>query len=161
MRDLSRVGDRAGITTGATLPLPSLANWFLERKLGDGYKDTFDQSDWAKRNTVLKVKSFKEASLSGLNLRRATICYLQPPFLYPKRDLNLQRATTLSYQKIPMYFNFMIYFANTSSLHLDTIFILTSLIIIINITIILKHFTFNIVQVFTYNLCTYIFYFIQ
>ena len=54
-------------------------------KLGDGYRDTFDQSDWcliflfcqecisllclpdprAKRKTVLKVKCFKEASLIG------------------------------------------------------------------------------------------------
>ena len=31
LRDLSRVGARAGITTGATLFGPSLASWFLER----------------------------------------------------------------------------------------------------------------------------------
>ena len=62
-----------------------MASWFFERKLGDGYRDTFDQSDWcltflfcqacisllhlpyprAKRKTVLKVKCFKEASLFG------------------------------------------------------------------------------------------------
>ena len=71
------------MTTGVTLPGPSLASCFLERKLGDGYRDTLDQSDWclmflcchacisllllpepsAKRNMVLKVKSFK--SLRG------------------------------------------------------------------------------------------------
>ena len=81
LRDLSRVGARAVITPGATLSGPFLASGFLERKLGDGYRDTFDQSDWcliflfcqacisllrlpdprAKRKTVLKVKCFKEA----------------------------------------------------------------------------------------------------
>ena len=40
------MGARAGITTGATLSRPFLASWFLERKLGEGYKDTLDQSDW-------------------------------------------------------------------------------------------------------------------
>ena len=85
LSDLSRVGARAGITTGATLSGPSLASWFLERKLGEGYKDTLDQSDWclmllcnqawisllrlpeprAKRKTVLKVKCFSEASFKG------------------------------------------------------------------------------------------------
>ena len=45
LRDLSRVGARAGTTTGATLSGPSLASLFLERKLGEGYKDTLDQSD--------------------------------------------------------------------------------------------------------------------
>ena len=74
LRDLSRVGARAVITPGAT----------LSGKLGDGYRDTFDQF-WcliflfyqacisllhvpdprAKRKTVLKVKCFKEASLIG------------------------------------------------------------------------------------------------
>ena len=44
LSDLSRVGARAGITTGATLSEPSLASWFSERKLGEGYKDTLDQS---------------------------------------------------------------------------------------------------------------------
>ena len=34
------------MTTGATLSGPSLASWFLDRKLGEGYKDTLDQSDW-------------------------------------------------------------------------------------------------------------------
>ena len=73
------------MTTGATLPGPSLASWFLERKLGDGNKDTLDQSDWclmflcchawisllllleprAKRKTVLKVRCFSVASLRG------------------------------------------------------------------------------------------------
>ena len=43
LRDLSRVGARAGITTGVT---PSLASWFLERKMGDGYRNIIDQSDW-------------------------------------------------------------------------------------------------------------------
>ena len=47
LRDLSRVGARVGITTGATLSGLSLAIWFLGKKrLGAGYKDTFDQSDW-------------------------------------------------------------------------------------------------------------------
>ena len=46
LRDLSRVGARAGITTGAILSKPPLASWFLERKLRAGYKDTFDQSNW-------------------------------------------------------------------------------------------------------------------
>ena len=46
LRDLSRVGARAVITPGATLSGPFLASGFLERKLGDGYRDTFDQSDW-------------------------------------------------------------------------------------------------------------------
>ena len=36
MSDFSRVGARAG----------SLGSWFLDRKLGEGYKDTLDQSDW-------------------------------------------------------------------------------------------------------------------
>ena len=73
------------MTTGATLPGPSLASWFLERKLGDGKRDTLDQSDWclmflcchawisllllpeprAKRKTVLKVRCFRDASLRG------------------------------------------------------------------------------------------------
>ena len=73
------------MTTGATLSGPSLASWFLERKLGDGNLDTLDQSDWclmflcchawisllllpeprAKRKTVLKVRCFRDASLSG------------------------------------------------------------------------------------------------
>ena len=73
------------MTTGATLSGPSLASWFLERKLGDGNKDTLVQSDWclmflcchawisllllpeprAKRKTVLKVRCFKDASLRG------------------------------------------------------------------------------------------------
>ena len=64
---------------------PSLASWFLERKLGDGKRDTLDQSDWcliflcchawislllfpdpkAKRKTDLKVRCFKDASLRG------------------------------------------------------------------------------------------------
>ena len=75
------------MTTGATLSGPSLASWFLDRKLGEGYKDTLDQSDWclmflcnqawisllrlpepkAIRKTVLKVKCFKEASFMGSN----------------------------------------------------------------------------------------------
>ena len=46
LSDLSRVGARAGIISGATLSGPSLASWFLDRKLGEGYKDTLDQSDW-------------------------------------------------------------------------------------------------------------------
>ena len=46
LSDLSRDGARAGMTTGATLSGPSLASWFLDRKLGEGYKDTLDQSDW-------------------------------------------------------------------------------------------------------------------
>ena len=46
LSDLSRVGARAGMTTGATLSGPSLASWFLDRKLGEGYKDALDQSDW-------------------------------------------------------------------------------------------------------------------
>ena len=33
LSDLSRVGARAGITTEATLSRPSLASWFLDRKL--------------------------------------------------------------------------------------------------------------------------------
>ena len=73
------------MTTGATLCGPSLASWFLDRKLGDGNRDTLDQSDWclmflcchawisllllpeprAKRKTVLKVRCFRDASLSG------------------------------------------------------------------------------------------------
>ena len=73
------------MTTGATLSGPSLASWFLERKLGDGNRDTLDQSNWclmflccqawisllllpeprAKRKTVLKVRCFRDASLSG------------------------------------------------------------------------------------------------
>ena len=72
------------MTTGATLSGPSLASWFLERKLGDGNRDTLDQSDWclmflcchacislllpeprAKRKTVLKVRCFRDASLRG------------------------------------------------------------------------------------------------
>ena len=73
------------MTTGATLSGPSLASWFLERKLGDGKRDTLDQSDWclmflcchacisllllpeprAKRKTVLKVRCFSDASLRG------------------------------------------------------------------------------------------------
>ena len=72
---------RVGMTTGATLSGSSLASWFLDRKLGEGYKDTLDQSDWclmflcnqawisllrlpeprANRKTVLKVKCFSEA----------------------------------------------------------------------------------------------------
>ena len=79
------LGARAVITPGATLSGPALASWFQDRKLGDGNRDTFDQSDWcpiyqfcqawisllylpdprAKRNTVLKVKCFKGASLIG------------------------------------------------------------------------------------------------
>ena len=35
----------AGMTTGATLSGPSLASWFLKRKLQEGYKDTLDQTD--------------------------------------------------------------------------------------------------------------------
>ena len=86
LSDLSRVGARAGMTTGATLSGPSLASWFLDRKLGEGYKYTLDQSDWclmflcnqawislprlpeprANRKTVLKVKCFNEASFKGL-----------------------------------------------------------------------------------------------
>ena len=70
------------MTTGATLSGPSLASWFFDRKLGEGYKDTLDQSDWclmffcnqawisllrlpeprANRKTVLKVKCFNEDS---------------------------------------------------------------------------------------------------
>ena len=85
LRDLSRVGARAGITTGATLFGPSLASWFLERKLGDGNRETLDQSDWclmflccqawisllllpeprANKKTVLKVRCFKDAPLRG------------------------------------------------------------------------------------------------
>ena len=73
------------MTTGATLSGPSLASWFLDRKLGEGYKDTLDQSDWclmflcnqawisllrlpepkASRKTVLKVNCFSEASFKG------------------------------------------------------------------------------------------------
>ena len=73
------------MTTGATLSGPSLASWFLDRKLGEGYKDTLNQSDWclmflcsqawisllclpeprANRKTVLKVKCFSEASFKG------------------------------------------------------------------------------------------------
>ena len=73
------------MTTGATLSGPSLASWFLDRKLGEGYKDTLDQSHWcliflcnqawisllclpeprANRKTVLKVKCFSEASFKG------------------------------------------------------------------------------------------------
>ena len=73
------------MTTGATLSGPSLASWFLDRKLDEGYKDTLDQSDWclmffcnqvcisllrlpeprANRKTVLKVKCFNEASFRG------------------------------------------------------------------------------------------------
>ena len=40
------MGVRAGTTTSATLSGPSLASWFLERKVDEGYKDTLDQSDW-------------------------------------------------------------------------------------------------------------------
>ena len=40
-RDLSRVVARAGITTGAILPGPSFCSWFLERKLGERYMETF------------------------------------------------------------------------------------------------------------------------
>ena len=71
LRDLSRVGAWAGITTGAT----------LERKLRAGYKDTFDQPDWcqawisllrlpeprAKKKNSLEAQCFKEASLRGSN----------------------------------------------------------------------------------------------
>ena len=73
-------GARGGMTTGATLTPP------LDRKLGEGYRETLDQSDWclmflcdeawisllrlpepkAIRKTVLKVKCFKEASFKGL-----------------------------------------------------------------------------------------------
>ena len=73
------------MTTGATLSGPALASWFLDRKLGEGYKDTLDQSGWclmllcnqgwisllrlpeprANRKTVLKVKCFNEASFKG------------------------------------------------------------------------------------------------
>ena len=65
------------MTTGATLSGPSLASWFLDRKLGEGYKDTLHQFDWclmllcsqawisllhlpesrASRKTVLKVNA--------------------------------------------------------------------------------------------------------
>ena len=73
------------MTTGAILSGPSLASWFLDRKLAEGYNDTLDQSDcclmflcnqaWisllrlperrARRKTVLKVKCFNEASFKG------------------------------------------------------------------------------------------------
>ena len=73
------------MTTGATLSEPFLASWFLDRKLGEGYKETLDQSDWrlmflcnqawisllslpepkAIRKTVLKGKCFKEAYFRG------------------------------------------------------------------------------------------------
>ena len=73
------------MTTGATLSGPSLASLFLDRKLGEGYKDTLNQSDWclmflcnqawislmclpepkSSRKTVLKVKCFSEASFKG------------------------------------------------------------------------------------------------
>ena len=46
LSDISRVGAKAGITTGAILSGPSLASWFLNRKLSEWYKDTLDQSDW-------------------------------------------------------------------------------------------------------------------
>ena len=85
LSDLSREGARAGMATGATLSGPSLASWFLDRKLGEGYKETLDKSDWCLmflcsqawisflhlpeprtiRKTVLKVKCFKEASFRG------------------------------------------------------------------------------------------------
>ena len=39
------IGARAGIATGVTLSGPSLASWFFNRKLGEGYKGTLDQSD--------------------------------------------------------------------------------------------------------------------
>ena len=42
LRDLSRIGAKAGITTGATLSGPSFISWFLKRKLGDGYRDQSD-----------------------------------------------------------------------------------------------------------------------
>ena len=81
------MGARAGISTGATLYGPSVASWFLERKLGEGYRDTLDHSDvwiilmflcnqaWisllplpepvcqGQQEAVLKVKCFREASL--------------------------------------------------------------------------------------------------
>ena len=73
------------MTTGATLSGPSLASWFLDKKLGEGNSDTFDQSAWcliflfcqawisllrlpeprASRKTVLKVKCFNEDSPIG------------------------------------------------------------------------------------------------
>ena len=46
LRDLSRVVAKAGITIGATHSGPSFAKWFLERKLQEGYRETFDQSAW-------------------------------------------------------------------------------------------------------------------
>ena len=70
------------MTTGATLSGPSLASWFLDTKLGEGYNDTLDwclmflcNQTWisllrlpeprARRKIVLKVKCFSEASFKG------------------------------------------------------------------------------------------------
>ena len=99
------------MTTGATLPGPSLASWFLERKLGDGYRDTLDQSVWclmllcchawisllrlpepkANRKVVLKVKCFKDASLRGSNGAFVNWCSTRERFQegIPLRPLGL------------------------------------------------------------------------
>ena len=99
------------MTTGATLPGPSLAIWFLERKLGDGYRDTLDQSVWclmflcchawisllrlpepkANRKVVLKVKCFKDASLRGSNGAFVSWCSTRERFKegIPLRPLGL------------------------------------------------------------------------
>ena len=94
------MGARAGITTGATLSGPSLASWFLDRKLGEGYKDTLDQSDWclmflcnpawisllhlpeprANRKTVLKVKCFSETSFKSSKGAFISLCRTRERF---------------------------------------------------------------------------------
>ena len=111
LSDLSTMGARAGITTGATLSGPSLDSWFLERKLGEGYYDTLDQSDWyliflcnqawisllrlpepkAKRKRVLKVKCFREAPLRGSNGGFVSWCSTRERFQegMPLRPLGL------------------------------------------------------------------------
>ena len=84
LRDLSIVGARVEITTGATEAGPSLANWFLDQKQ-EGNNETLDQSSrclmflcnqaWislrlfpeprARRKNVLKVRCLREAFRSG------------------------------------------------------------------------------------------------
>ena len=104
---LSRIGTRAGITTGAILSGPSLASWFLERKLGEGYNDTLLMFDVlvlprvdltpafteprAKRKIVLKAICFKEASLRGSNGAFVSWCNTRERFQegIPLRPLGL------------------------------------------------------------------------
>ena len=113
------------MTTGATLSGPSLASWFLERKLGDGNRDTLDQSDWclmflcchawisllllpepnAKRKTVLKVKCFRDASLSGSKGAFVNWCSTKERFQegIPNRPLGLS-LWKISRRQVRLYY---------------------------------------------------------